>query len=167
MKAKSKKRELIGPRGDKRYIRCDAKGRIKESDDVGRSLSQDRRRKTKTVAKPGQGDRGDRKLRGQRPRNGQPRVPNANREADLFGADHLPEGFSYAASLLDEAEEQALLAEIRALPFRDFEFHGFVGKRRIVSFGWRYDFNGGGLSKTGAPHDALPGKCPSARMLAG
>ena len=47
-----------------------------------------------------------------------------------------------------EAEEQALLAEIRALPFRDFEFHGFVGKRRVVSFGWRYDFNGGGLSKT-------------------
>ena len=75
-------------------------------------------------------------------------MPNANREADLFGADHLPEGFSYAASLLDQAEEQALLAEIRALPFRDFEFHGFVGKRRVVSFGWRYDFNGGGLSKT-------------------
>ncbi len=75
-------------------------------------------------------------------------MPNANREADLFGADHLPEGFSYAASLLDQAEEQALLAEIRALPFRDFEFHGFVGKRRVVSFGWRYDFNSGGLSKT-------------------
>ena len=50
--------------------------------------------------------------------------------------------------LLDQAEEQTLLAEIRALPFRDFEFHGFVGKRRVVSFGWRYDFNGGGLSKT-------------------
>jgi hypothetical protein len=33
MKAKSKKRELIAPRGDKRYIRRDAKGRIKESDD--------------------------------------------------------------------------------------------------------------------------------------
>jgi hypothetical protein len=55
------KRELIAPRGDKRYIRRDAKGRIKESDDVGRSLSQDRRRKAKTAAKAGQGDRGDRK----------------------------------------------------------------------------------------------------------
>ena len=75
-------------------------------------------------------------------------MPNADRKSDLFGADHLPEGFSYAASLLDQAEEQALLAEIRALPLRDFEFHGFVGKRRVVSFGWRYDFNGGGLSKT-------------------
>ena len=55
------KRELIAPRGDKRYIRRDAKGRIKESDDVRRSLSQDRRRKAKTKAAPGQGDRGDRK----------------------------------------------------------------------------------------------------------
>jgi hypothetical protein len=55
------KRELIAPRGDKRYIRRDAQGRIKESDDVSRSLSQDRRRKAKTAAKAGQGDRGDRK----------------------------------------------------------------------------------------------------------
>ena len=55
------KRELIAPRRDKRYIRRDPKGRIKESDDVGRSLSQDRRRKAKTTAKAGQGDRGDRK----------------------------------------------------------------------------------------------------------
>jgi hypothetical protein len=58
---KAAKRELIAPRGDKRYIRRDAKGRIKESDDVSRSLSQDRRRKAKTKVKPGQGDRGDRK----------------------------------------------------------------------------------------------------------
>ena len=43
------------------YIRRDAAGRIKESDDVSRSLSQDRRRKAKTAAKSGQGDRGDRK----------------------------------------------------------------------------------------------------------
>ena len=55
------KRELIAPRGDKRYIRRDPRGRIKESDDVSRSLSQDRRRKAKKAAKPGQGDRGDRK----------------------------------------------------------------------------------------------------------
>jgi alkylated DNA repair dioxygenase AlkB len=57
----------------------------------------------------------------------------------------LPEGFSYAASLLDEPEEQALLAEIRALPFRDREFHCWPA---WCVFGWRYDFNGGGLSKT-------------------
>ncbi|MBR1251762.1 hypothetical protein JQ609_33215 [Bradyrhizobium sp. AUGA SZCCT0169] len=60
-KKSSAKRELISPRGDKRYIRRDAAGRIKESDDVSRSLSQDRRRKAKKAAKPGRGDRGDRK----------------------------------------------------------------------------------------------------------
>jgi len=53
-------RELIEPhKGDKRYIRRDEKGRIKESDDVGRSLAADRRVKAKTVAKKGEGDRGD------------------------------------------------------------------------------------------------------------
>ena len=56
------KRELIEPTpGDKRYVRRDAAGKFKEVDDVGRSLSADRKRKAKTVAKPGQGDRGDRK----------------------------------------------------------------------------------------------------------
>ena len=56
------KRELIEPRkGDKRYVRRGAKGRFKEVDDVGQSLAQDRRRKTKTVAKRGQGDKGDRR----------------------------------------------------------------------------------------------------------
>ncbi|HYC90315.1 MAG TPA: hypothetical protein VEO54_13950 [Thermoanaerobaculia bacterium] len=57
----AKKRELIEPhKGDKRYIRRDDQGRIKESDDVSRSLSQDRKRKAKTVVKSGQGDKGDR-----------------------------------------------------------------------------------------------------------
>jgi hypothetical protein len=60
----------------------------------------------------------------------------------------LPEGFTYRPEFLSGAEEQALLEHVRELPFREFEFHGFLGKRRIVSFGWRYDFNGGGLQKT-------------------
>jgi hypothetical protein len=55
------KRELINTGRDKRYVRRDEKGRFNESDDVGKSLSQDRRRHAKTVSKPGQGDRGDRK----------------------------------------------------------------------------------------------------------
>ena len=57
---RASKRELIAPRGDKRYIRRDTRGRIKESDDQGRSLSADRRRKAKRKVKAGQGDRGDR-----------------------------------------------------------------------------------------------------------
>ena len=54
-------RELIAPRGDKRFVRRTKGGQFKESDDVGRSLAQDRRTKAKTMAKKGEGDRGDRK----------------------------------------------------------------------------------------------------------
>jgi len=53
------KRTLIAPKGDKRYVRRSAKGRFKESDDVGTSLSTDRRKRAKTKAKRGQGDKGD------------------------------------------------------------------------------------------------------------
>ena len=60
-RSKLSKRELIDTGTDKRYVRRDKAGRFFESDDVGRSLSMDRKRKAKTVSKPGQGDRGDRK----------------------------------------------------------------------------------------------------------
>lgn len=59
MKRSSSKRELIAPRGSKRFVRRGKAGQFKESDAVGRSLSTDRRRKAKTKAKSGQGDRGD------------------------------------------------------------------------------------------------------------
>jgi hypothetical protein len=55
------KRELIAPRGDARYVRRNANGEFDESDDVGRSQAADRRKKAKRSAKPGQGDKGDRK----------------------------------------------------------------------------------------------------------
>jgi hypothetical protein len=55
-------RELIEPNeGDKRYVRREPDGKFGEQDDVGRSLSQDRKRSAKTAAKPGEGDKGDRK----------------------------------------------------------------------------------------------------------
>ncbi len=56
----SGKRELINTGSDKRYVRRRGNGTFKESDDVSRSLSSDRRRKAKTKTKAGQGDRGDR-----------------------------------------------------------------------------------------------------------
>lgn len=55
------KRELIDTGKDKRYVRRDAKGRFTQSDDVGRSLSQDVRKKAKKTVKPGHGDKGDQK----------------------------------------------------------------------------------------------------------
>jgi hypothetical protein len=56
-------RELIDTGTDKRYVRRDEKGQFKESDDVGRSLSQDVKKSAKTEVKSGQGDRGDQKKR--------------------------------------------------------------------------------------------------------
>ena len=53
----------------------------------------------------------------------------------------LPEGFWYEEELLSPDEEEALTSTFERLPFREFEFRGFLGKRRTVSFGWRYDFN--------------------------
>jgi hypothetical protein len=58
------KRELIEPhKGDKRYVRRDEKGEFKKEVDVGKSLAADRRQHSEHVAKPGQGDRGDRQKR--------------------------------------------------------------------------------------------------------
>jgi hypothetical protein len=62
-KSKAARRELIDTGTDKRYVRRDKQGRFNESDDQGRSLAQDRKRKAKTITKSGQGDRGDRKRR--------------------------------------------------------------------------------------------------------
>ena len=56
------KREVIEPQaGDKRYVRRDDKGRFHEVEDVGRSLTQDRKRRARNASTKGQGDRGDRK----------------------------------------------------------------------------------------------------------
>jgi alkylated DNA repair dioxygenase AlkB len=67
-------------------------------------------------------------------------------QIDLFAASAVPAptyppGFRYQPGLITDQEQNDLLAHVRELPFRDFEFHGFTGKRRVVSFGWKYDFN--------------------------
>jgi alkylated DNA repair dioxygenase AlkB len=59
----------------------------------------------------------------------------------------LPQGFAYRPDVISADEEEHLLAEIARLAFQEFQFHGFEGKRRVVSFGWRYDFS---------EHRALP-----------
>jgi len=57
------KREVIQPHSnDKRYIRRDKHGQFTEKQvNVGKSLSADRRSKSKTIVPKGQGDRGDQK----------------------------------------------------------------------------------------------------------
>jgi alkylated DNA repair dioxygenase AlkB len=58
----------------------------------------------------------------------------------LDGGSSLPDGFKFERDVITLEDERTLLREIEQLPFKEFEFHGFVGKRRTVSFGWSYDF---------------------------
>src|SRR5438874_9742136 len=74
-------------------------------------------------------------------------------QADLFDtASKFPPGLRCVGELISHAVEKDLVNHLQELQFKPFEFQGFLGKRRIVSFGWRYDFNGGGLQET----DDLP-----------
>lgn len=72
-------------------------------------------------------------------------------ELQLFEtAPIFPDGFRYEPELISAAEERRWVRELKQLPFKPFEFQG---KRQVVSFGWRYGFNGGGLQRT----DDIPG----------
>jgi len=96
-------------------------------------------------------------------------------QLDIFGgaggarksAANLPEGFRYKPELIGSADEAALLARVRELPFRDFEFHGYTGKRRVISFGWHYDFSGRQLRKADDIPDFLLALRPAAAEFAG
>src|SRR5205085_11006574 len=69
--------------------------------------------------------------------------------------------------MIGPADEDRLLARVRELPFRDFEFHGYTGKRRVVSFGWHYDFSARHLQKADDIPDFLLAFRPAAAAFAG
>jgi alkylated DNA repair dioxygenase AlkB len=72
---------------------------------------------------------------------------------NLFGtASTLPAGAAYFSHAVPEAESQALVERFETLPFKPFAFHGYLGNRRVVSFGWRYDYAGRALREA----DAIP-----------
>jgi alkylated DNA repair dioxygenase AlkB len=79
----------------------------------------------------------------------------------------MPAGFRYAPDVIDAAEETRLVAAFADLPFKEFEFHGFLGKRRVVSFGHRYDFNSGALKDAEPMPDFLLPLRERAAALAG
>ena len=60
----------------------------------------------------------------------------------MFAApDGLPDGFRYHPDILSFDEEEALACELGALPFKPFDFQGFLANRQVVSFGCRYDYD--------------------------
>ena len=63
------------------------------------------------------------------------------RQADLFSPHPaLPGGFRYEEDFLDTQEEEALLAVLAALPLQEARYKDWTAKRRVVSYGGRYDF---------------------------
>jgi alkylated DNA repair dioxygenase AlkB len=78
------------------------------------------------------------------PRSANPQfhVARMTPQLALFDAQpSLPAGFRYAPELLSADEESELVMHPRELTLKEFEFHGYRGKRRTASFGWHYDFN--------------------------
>jgi alkylated DNA repair dioxygenase AlkB len=52
-----------------------------------------------------------------------------------------PRGFRYQDEIITEAEQTALVESLRQLDLKPFEFHGYEGNRRVVSFGLKYDYS--------------------------
>src|SRR3954463_2441599 len=66
-------------------------------------------------------------------------IPHA--EPDLFGTHPArPEGLRYEPGFISCDEEQGLISAFASLPLAPFQFGAFEGKRRVASFGLRYDF---------------------------
>jgi alkylated DNA repair dioxygenase AlkB len=66
-----------------------------------------------------------------------------------------PEGFAYRPELITPEEEQALAAGFQTLPFKPYEFRGFLGARRTVAYGWRYADHGKAIQEVQAIPDFL------------
>ena len=51
-----------------------------------------------------------------------------------------PAGLRYQPEFVSKATESELIARISQLPLQPFQFGAFEGKRRVASFGFRYDY---------------------------
>jgi alkylated DNA repair dioxygenase AlkB len=71
-----------------------------------------------------------------------PTPPADTAISNLFGEPDLPAGFRYMPEVLSPAEEKGLVQRLEKLPLKPFEFRGYLGNRRIYSFGHRYIFAG-------------------------
>jgi alkylated DNA repair dioxygenase AlkB len=93
--------------------------------------------------------------------------PMLKTQTNLFEPDTLPRGLVYRPSMMSVHEEKVTLFNLAGLSFSPFEFHGFVGNRRTVSFGWRYDFSGYALRQCEPLPEFLSGLREKAAALAG
>src|SRR6188768_3641718 len=50
-----------------------------------------------------------------------------------------PDGFRYTKNILTPEEESEIVGYIEQLPLKEYEFQGYLAKRRTMAFGWHYD----------------------------
>lgn len=95
---------------------------------------------------------------------------SAARQPSLFdlppdAAPSLPPGFAYRPAFVSPEEEARLEAWLATLPFEPFQFRGYEGKRRVISFGWRYDFTRSHLETAeDMPAELLPVRARAAAV---
>jgi alkylated DNA repair dioxygenase AlkB len=64
-----------------------------------------------------------------------------NQQLPLFTAEAVgPQGLRYYPGVIPPPVEHDLIERIRGLPLVAFQFGAFKGKRRVASFGFRYDY---------------------------
>jgi alkylated DNA repair dioxygenase AlkB len=68
-------------------------------------------------------------------------IRSPQRQADLFAPqDDLPAGFRRQPDLVSAEAAAGLADELALLPFERFDFHGYKANRRVIAFGFRYDY---------------------------
>jgi alkylated DNA repair dioxygenase AlkB len=86
-------------------------------------------------------------------------------QPDLFGEPRLA-GLSQADAIVSPDEEQTLITSINAAELSPFRFHGWLGKRLTVSYGWQYDFDDASFAPAEAiPEWLLPLRAKAARFV--
>lgn len=64
----------------------------------------------------------------------------------------LPEGFLYQPDFLSPHEEADLLQIFSGLDFQAFDFQGYTARRRVIEYGYEYDFS----SRRASPAPPIP-----------
>jgi alkylated DNA repair dioxygenase AlkB len=88
----------------------------------------------------------------------------ATAQPDLFApGPPLPEGMVYETGFLDAAEEAHWIALAASLPLKEMNYKGYTARRRVVSFGGKYDFSANRLEAA----SPLPAEFEPLRARAG
>jgi alkylated DNA repair dioxygenase AlkB len=78
----------------------------------------------------------------------------------------FPEGFLYLEDFLSPQDEGELASVIRALPFQVFLYKGYPAKRRVIDWGWSYDFTSSAFSEAAdLPEFLLPVRRRAAEVI--